>query len=355
MTFQTQQPHKKKGGQGQVDDFFLVSPQENFGSKVPLKLSKHSQKSITERLYHGNMVAKEEKRRELLAKSMEWDSPRHPALSNQVKKMETERIDQLLDRLCTSPRKAAPPPCRSSCGMHHKTKEEKQFPLVPPPPRFADMSEPLQQDYDPSKDKHLAQFWARQKRKVKQGKGSSMWMTMLLSTKSSAVTEEEPEMAATQEPTPKYTPQVNKRARKKAAAEDKKAQIAVTPIPEDGVDTDIEKDSESEPETAAAEYDSELEQEELKYVDRKAPQENRSDDEEVTKKSSEDCSDQESESDADSTASKSAKSSCSSKSASASSSSSSSDLDDESDASQSGRDDTESSDSDDSDSGSDDE
>ena len=29
-------------------------------------------------------------------------------------------------------------------------------------------------------------------------------------------------MAATQEPTPKYTPQVNKRARKKAAAEDKK-------------------------------------------------------------------------------------------------------------------------------------
>uniref|UniRef100_A0A7S4FUV5 Uncharacterized protein n=1 Tax=Eutreptiella gymnastica TaxID=73025 RepID=A0A7S4FUV5_9EUGL len=294
MTFQTQQPHKKKGGQGQVDDFFLVSPQENFGSKVPLKLSKHSQKSITERLYHGNMVAKEEKRRELLAKSMEWDSPRHPALSNQVKKMETERIDQLLDR-------------------------------------------------------------ARQKRKVKQGKGSSMWMTMLLSTKSSAVTEEEPEMAATQEPTPKYTPQVNKRARKKAAAEDKKAQIAVTPIPEDGVDTDIEKDSESEPETAAAEYDSELEQEELKYVDRKAPQENRSDDEEVTKKSSEDCSDQESESDADSTASKSAKSSCSSKSASASSSSSSSDLDDESDASQSGRDDTESSDSDDSDSGSDDE
>ena len=43
--------------------------------------------------------------------------------------------------------------------MHHKTKEEKQFPLVPPPPRFADMSEPLQQDYDPSKDKHLAQFW----------------------------------------------------------------------------------------------------------------------------------------------------------------------------------------------------
>ena len=44
------------------------------------------------------------------------------------------------------------------------------------------------------------------------------------------------------------------------------------------------QDSESEPETAAAEYDSELEQEELKYVDRKAPQENRSDDEEVTKK-----------------------------------------------------------------------
>ena len=43
-------------------------------------------------------VCIQEKRRELLAKSMEWDSPRHPALSNQVKKMETERIDQLLDR-----------------------------------------------------------------------------------------------------------------------------------------------------------------------------------------------------------------------------------------------------------------